>query len=177
MTQARMLLVFQTSHAQARPVSRAGSHSGWTRANITDVTATAAGPLMVMEDLTQTLWDPTRSLTFHYSCPDNANGSCGNDVVVVDIYASANVPAQINQVTPSFGHLVCTQPANGGSVMVPQKALAALLGCKANGTTCDNALMSVRTMILRFTPAPQQDQNGDAITAGAGHGAYAVNPR
>ncbi len=56
-TQAPSDRVHQSSHAQSNPVNRAGSHSGCTRANMTEVTAAASGVITPDGDLLKILVD------------------------------------------------------------------------------------------------------------------------
>ncbi|HEX2574632.1 MAG TPA: hypothetical protein VH877_34110 [Polyangia bacterium] len=91
---------------------------------------------------------------------------------------AANIDLSPANGTATAGHITCTYLSpSGGTLLIPQAAVNAALGCSSTGTNCDTTLATARTVIVRF-PFPTgsgQDSSGNQISnVVAGQGVFSV---
>lgn len=134
----------------------------------------AAGPIAATEDLNKLTFDPTKDLDINFSCPDGDAGSCGATGIVVSISAGQSATGP----STKFGAIRCAALAAAKKVTVKKGAIAAMLGCDAQGANCDTSIKVIRTIVLRVPlPGGDMDSKKNPMTLLAGHGVFGVSQR
>ena len=142
------------------------------------VTANSTAPVAldtINADLSTLTYTPNQDAVLNITCA-GAGGCSG--VAALNIDVSQNTPDQVTAPSPTFGHITCTAflLANTTTVTIKKEAINAMRGCNSQGASCDTALRSVRTVLVRLSsPLSAQDSKQNSISnIVAGQGIFAA---